>query len=265
MMTSTTGTTSPPAAAFHQSIPNDDKILHDLTSVSDQITLLTSMLLQIEPISAADNARVRTAIDSNPSILTVIGFLEACAPRMIELVQAGSSGGFAGEETLVRTLEVNDELCRVLKDVEDPRSLFERSSSQGSSAVYSGGGKIAASGGGGLEADFAAFGIDNSLARGGSGGGDLKSNSSALEDLLASSSSTLNMTNTTTSLKQPSTASSTLDDLLTLSTDGMSGIGGAGGGAAGAAKVGEPEKNGNEFDDFFGERMGGGSGGGGKI
>jgi len=137
------------------------------------------------------------------------------------------------EETLVRTLEVNDELCTVLKDLENPIGLFQRNS---------GGGKVAAAGVG-LEAEFDAFGIVNdgttnqsstltttttpSTTTGGSGG---------LEDLLAPSP-------TQDTTKHSNTSSSTLDDLLTLSTDGMTASG------AGAA-VGTQKKD-DEFDNFF--------------
>lgn len=98
-----------------------------------------------------------------------------------------------------RTLEVNDELCRVLKDVDDPSGLFERRGREKEEVREVG---VAAAGNVSLEEEeFDAFGI---------GAGKKES---------------------------AGDGKSTLDDLLTLTSDGKSG--------------GDAKK---EFDDFFGER-----------
>eukprot|EP00553_Chaetoceros_curvisetus_P001293 CAMPEP_0204621630 /NCGR_PEP_ID=MMETSP0717-20131115/7286_1 /ASSEMBLY_ACC=CAM_ASM_000666 /TAXON_ID=230516 /ORGANISM="Chaetoceros curvisetus" /LENGTH=153 /DNA_ID=CAMNT_0051636085 /DNA_START=65 /DNA_END=526 /DNA_ORIENTATION=- len=63
-----------------------------------------------------------TEIESHPesdSFLAIIGFLEACVPRVRELVEAGMTGALK-EDTVVKCLAVNDELCQVLEFVEHP-------------------------------------------------------------------------------------------------------------------------------------------------
>jgi len=61
----------------------DEKIMHDLSTLSDQILLCQSML-----------SATTTASSSTPdeALLTVIGYLEACVPRMIDLIEAAAQG-----------------------------------------------------------------------------------------------------------------------------------------------------------------------------
>ena len=103
---------SKPAAA--PSIPPtqtpDAKILTDLASVVEKINLCTSML---QPLTHTSQ------VDENDSLLTIIGFLEACVPRVRELVEAGMTGAL-DEDTVVKCLAVNDSLCQVLEFVEHP-------------------------------------------------------------------------------------------------------------------------------------------------
>lgn len=51
-------------------------------------------------------------------MLTVVGFLEACAPRMVELVEAGATGEAYSEEVLMECLQVNDSLQKMLADID---------------------------------------------------------------------------------------------------------------------------------------------------
>ena len=90
----------------------DDKISADLITLSEQISLCQTMLAQ-SPTPAS--------IDANESLLSVIGFLEACVPRMVELIEAAASGALS-EETFEKCLIVNDKLTNVLGDVDkDPK------------------------------------------------------------------------------------------------------------------------------------------------
>lgn len=50
-------------------------------------------------------------------VMDVIGFLEACAPRMIELVEAAAQGALS-EPVLMKCLEVNDRLTKNLADID---------------------------------------------------------------------------------------------------------------------------------------------------
>jgi len=98
-----------------QTTPNmnnpDEKITADLSTLSEQISLCQSMLVNAGPLSS---------IQDNEALLTVIGFLEACVPRMMELIEAAASGAIK-EETFEMCLTVNDKLTNILADVEkDP-------------------------------------------------------------------------------------------------------------------------------------------------
>lgn len=88
----------------------DSKILKDLGAVTEKITLCESMLRPADGSPAASLA-------NNEALLGLVGFLEACAPRMVELVEAASQGALK-EETLMECLTVNDRLLKALEDVE---------------------------------------------------------------------------------------------------------------------------------------------------
>lgn len=84
----------------------DEKILSDLKTVFEQMDLCTEMLVRHGGIVDKNS--------TNDALLGVIGFLEACAPRMVELVEAGAQGAFQEEETLMKCLEANDKLLKML-------------------------------------------------------------------------------------------------------------------------------------------------------
>ena len=71
----------------------DEKILSDLSTLNEQISLAQSMLVNAGPLSSITN-------DTNEALLTVIGFLEACVPRMMELIEAAASGALKPEVSL---------------------------------------------------------------------------------------------------------------------------------------------------------------------
>ncbi|GFH55315.1 hypothetical protein CTEN210_11791 [Chaetoceros tenuissimus] len=109
--------TSPSAAP---SIPPtstpDSKILSDLATVIEKINLCTSMLY---PLTSTYE------IDQDESLLTIIGFLEACCPRVRELIEAGMTGALQ-EDTVVKCLTVNDLLLQVLEFVEHPETCNQK-------------------------------------------------------------------------------------------------------------------------------------------
>lgn len=88
----------------------DAKILSDLATVVDKINLCSSML---QPLTSTSQ------IEQEESLLAIIGFLEACVPRVRELIEAGMTGALA-EDTVVKCFTVNDSLCQVLEFVEHP-------------------------------------------------------------------------------------------------------------------------------------------------
>ena len=94
----------------------DSKILSDLATVIEKINLCTSMLY---PLTSTYQ------IDQDESLLTIIGFLEACCPRVRELIEAGMTGALQ-EDTVVKCLTVNDLLVQVLEFVEHPETCNKK-------------------------------------------------------------------------------------------------------------------------------------------
>lgn len=86
----------------------DEKVLGDLATLAEKIALCQSML---------PDAGGPAAVDADGALLTVIGFLEACAPRVVELIEAAAQGALR-EDTLARCLVVNDQLTTLLADVD---------------------------------------------------------------------------------------------------------------------------------------------------
>mmetsp|Transcript_26566 Transcript_26566/g.55777 ORF Transcript_26566/g.55777 Transcript_26566/m.55777 type:complete len:210 (+) Transcript_26566:97-726(+) len=90
--------------------PADEKVMGDLATLEDKISLCQSMLNE----SGA-------SIDTNEALLAVIGFLEACVPRMVELIDVAAQGALQ-EGTFEKCLLVNDRLTNTLADVDkDPK------------------------------------------------------------------------------------------------------------------------------------------------
>lgn len=69
--------------------------------VKDKITLCRQML----PESAG--------VERDATFSEVVGFLEACRPRMVDLVEAGV-GGALGEDTFAKCLQVGVDAARTL-------------------------------------------------------------------------------------------------------------------------------------------------------
>ena len=89
-------------------IDPDEKILGDLSILTDQISLCQSIL------SASSSS---SSYSDDEALLTVIGYLEACVPRMVELIEAAAQGALKAS-TFEECLLVNDRLTNVLDDVE---------------------------------------------------------------------------------------------------------------------------------------------------
>uniref|UniRef100_A0A7S1BGX2 GAT domain-containing protein n=1 Tax=Corethron hystrix TaxID=216773 RepID=A0A7S1BGX2_9STRA len=87
----------------------DPKVLADLKVLSEKIDLCTELLAKTPP----------SAVDADEVLLGVIGFLGACSPRMLDLIDAGTQGVLT-EATFERCLEVNDRLLRILSECDDP-------------------------------------------------------------------------------------------------------------------------------------------------
>lgn len=131
--------TSNQAPSIPHSVAPDSKVLLDLSTVTEKIAATTSML---QPLTSTDQ------IESHPEsdfLLANIGFLEACVPRVRELIEAGMTGALQ-EDTVVKCLAVNDELCQALEFVDHPEKC------QASAASTA------------IDNEFDAFGIDDKTA-----------------------------------------------------------------------------------------------------
>lgn len=173
----------------------DTKVLSDLSTVSEKITLCQSMLVNIQTTSE---------IDSHESLLTVIGFLEACVPRVRELINVGMT--CLKEETLTKCFQVNDDLCKILEDVEHPERVTADTIVVKNNETTEGKGEAKASASGGDDVtdflnslDFDSFGFEEQKQA--VGGGEEMSSSSLDEKPSATASVS-------------ATASNTLEDLL---------------------------------------------------
>lgn len=98
----------------------DNKITADLDIVNEKMDLLASLL---NP--GADSPA--PSVQNDEALLAVIGFLEACAPRMVELVEAAAQGALSGN-VLEKCLRVNDRLLKQLQEI-DTLALTESAAS----------------------------------------------------------------------------------------------------------------------------------------
>ena len=106
----------------------DQKILKDLATLKEKMELCTALL---KPDGAG--APAPSFKEPGTPLLDVIGFLEASAPRMVELVEAAAQGAL-GEDVFASCLEVNDQLQKLLADVET-QALTETTASTTAAAA----------------------------------------------------------------------------------------------------------------------------------
>ena len=88
----------------------DQKIISDLAVVTESLDRCEGLLRPGGGDRVASTAKT-------PATLELMGFLEACAPRMVELVEAAAQGA-VGEPVLMDCLQVNDRLTKALADIE---------------------------------------------------------------------------------------------------------------------------------------------------
>jgi hypothetical protein len=88
----------------------DAKIMADLGSLQEKMDLCAAML-------HPDDGSPAPSLKNNEALLGVIGFLEACASRMVELVEAAAQGALS-EDVLCQCLSVNDRLLKQLTDID---------------------------------------------------------------------------------------------------------------------------------------------------
>jgi hypothetical protein len=112
--------TSVPSSPSATKSAIDAKIVANLNTLQEKLDLCQSMLQPGDGTPAP-------SLKNNDALLGVIGFLEACAPRMVELVEAAAQGALS-EDVLCHCLDVNDKLVKQLADI-DTYSFTENSAS----------------------------------------------------------------------------------------------------------------------------------------
>ena len=104
-----TSTQSNPSSNDKASV--DSKITADLAVLKEKMELCEKFLKD-------GDGGLPPSLKNNEAMLTVVGFLEACAPRMVELVESGAQGDVFSEQVLMDCLSVNDALQKLLSDID---------------------------------------------------------------------------------------------------------------------------------------------------
>jgi hypothetical protein len=89
----------------------DRKVLADLEILSERLRRCDELL------AAAKDTNDPTIAISSTALLDVVGFLEASAPRMVELVEVAAQGAVS-DAVLMKCLDVNDRLTKALSDID---------------------------------------------------------------------------------------------------------------------------------------------------
>ena len=101
------------------------KILADLGTLKEKMELCNALM---NPGAGAPKPSLKSE-----AMLAVVGFLEACAPRMVELVEVAAQGALS-EDVFAECLAVNDQLQKQLADIETA-ALTETSASTTAASV----------------------------------------------------------------------------------------------------------------------------------
>lgn len=116
--TSNTNTITGNTAADHDTANADQKILNDLNILIEKMDQCQTQLNE-------QKMGHSNVFSTTNELYSIIGFLEACAPRMVELVEfcATQPSGSAttaplSDLVLMKALEVNDRLIKTLTDLD---------------------------------------------------------------------------------------------------------------------------------------------------
>ncbi len=96
------------------------KVDGDLDTVEQQITLCNETVQNFQCVGEDEVQRLSE----------VVGFLEACKPRMEAIIEAGMRMGALTPQLMERCLQINDQLISAL-DAERKASLIEKGSEWG--------------------------------------------------------------------------------------------------------------------------------------
>jgi len=125
-----------PLSSIASTMEADAKISNDLAVLKEKMNLLDSM------IHPTDASAPKLSVRTNEAVRSVVGYLDACGPRMIELVTACmSQENVLSEEVFGDVLGCNDRLQKLLSDVdtllltETPASTTEASAAGAAAAA----------------------------------------------------------------------------------------------------------------------------------
>jgi hypothetical protein len=98
----------------------DRKVLGDLDILLEKMNRCQELLTVHgnETTNTLTSPSSMITIPKTNELFDIVGFLEACAPRMVELVEAAAQGGVLSDVVLMKALEVNDRLINTLSDLD---------------------------------------------------------------------------------------------------------------------------------------------------
>jgi len=119
-----------PLSSAAPTMQADTKISNDLAILKEKMNLLDSMIFP------TDSSAPKLSVKTNEAVRSVVGYLDACGPRMIELVTACMSrDGVMSEEVFGDVLACNDRLQKLLGDVDTLLLVETPASTTAASAV----------------------------------------------------------------------------------------------------------------------------------
>ena len=114
-----TAITNTSTTTDHETSSADQKILNDLN-------ILTEKMDQCQTQLNEQKMGHSNVFSTTNELYNIVGFLEACAPRMVELVEFCATQPLSGDaataplsdSVLMKALEVNDQLIKTLSDLD---------------------------------------------------------------------------------------------------------------------------------------------------
>jgi hypothetical protein len=119
----------------------DRKVLADLEILSERLRRCDELLAAAAAANSNSNSNATNDDDSTivrssttTALLDVVGFLEASAPRMVELVEVAAQGAVS-DAVLMKCLDVNDRLTKALSDIDAFVTFVDNSSEAAAAAA----------------------------------------------------------------------------------------------------------------------------------
>mmetsp|Transcript_27295 Transcript_27295/g.55045 ORF Transcript_27295/g.55045 Transcript_27295/m.55045 type:complete len:207 (-) Transcript_27295:4922-5542(-) len=151
-----TNGSTPASPESGRTMTADEKVSTDLATLEQQVDACRALL------SAPDMKKAED-VDDNEVLLAYVGFLEACVPRMEQLIETALSTGALGEGTVEKIFIMNDRLNKTLDDCDHPSTVTDTAPAPTGTASASGSASASASAAAPADdANFDPFGIAES-------------------------------------------------------------------------------------------------------